>query len=234
MTLFYSATILTSAFLLFTIQLMIGKVMLPYFGGSPSVWNTSMMFYQILLLAGYAYAHVLGTRVPTRLQPVLHWGLLAASLVFIRFAILPAQVEDVTAAPIITQLNIMTVLVGLPFFALSATAPLLQRWFFLTQPDAGNKVYMLYATSNLGSFLALLAYPFLIEPLTTLSQQIDVWRLLQFTLMAMFVITGVGVLRASKPQTANIPATTDKTPPIAARSILYWIWLSCPRPSRLG
>lgn len=225
MTLIYSTTILLSAFLLFTIQLIIGKVMLPYFGGSPSVWNTSMMFYQILLLAGYVYAHILGTRVAIRWQPVIHWALIAASLVFIAFTINPDQLANASTAPIITQLKLMCLVVGLPFFVLSATAPLIQRWFFITQPDANAKAYLLYATSNLGSFLALLAYPFLIEPLLNLDQQTHIWRFLQFTLVALFVISGLSVMDAKSARIKQETVVT-KTPPIPLKRILFWILLA--------
>jgi spermidine synthase len=227
MTMIYGATIFLSAFLLFTVQLLIGKVMLPYFGGSPSVWITSMMFYQILLLAGYIYAHVLGTRIRPSLQPILHLSLFIASIVFIHFTIPAERAAGASSSPVMTQLILMSGLVGLPFFVLSATAPLIQRWFFLATPQADQKVYLLYATSNLGSFLALLAYPFIVEPLLNVSDQILIWRVMQVSLFFMFTLCGLAVLNSKKAiAKSEHAATIESATPIKFERILLWLALA--------
>src|SRR6266567_6315548 len=152
-------TIFLSAFLLFQVQPMMGRFVLPWFGGGPTVWTNCMLFFQVVLVAGYAYAHWLGSRSSTRLQSSIHLTLLAASLLFLPLAprALLAQ-QSAGGDPSARILLVLAASIGGPYFLLSATGPLVQRWFHLTQP--GKAPWRLYSLSNLGSFLALLTYPF--------------------------------------------------------------------------
>lgn len=171
--LIYASTIFLSAFLLFQIQPMAGKYILPWFGGSPAVWTTCMLFFQLLLLAGYLYAHLITRHFVQRKQVVFHIGLIAAALLLLPVtpdaAYKPAGDED----PTLQILLILTASVGLPYFLLAATGPLLQAWFRLLY--AGTSPYRLYALSNFGSLLALLSYPFVVEPSLRLRTQSIGW-----------------------------------------------------------
>ena len=158
----YGLAIFISAFLLFQVQLIIGKLLLPWFGGAPSVWTTCMLFFQALLLAGYAYAHWLNSRPALRRQAQIHGALLALSLAVLAFSIwkwgspiLPGKAAslDAHADPVTSIFLILLGAVGLPFFVLSTTSPLLQRWHLAS---GGIAPYRLYAVSNAGSMLARL------------------------------------------------------------------------------
>lgn len=178
----YAITIFLSAFLLFQVQLLLGKYLLPWFGGAAAVWATCMLFFQVLLLAGYAYAHWLTARLCLRWQRRLHLLVVIASL----GALLALAASWGTpllpdggwkpldsAAPIGRLLQLLAVAVGLPFFVLATTGALLQAWFAAAHP--GVSPYRLYALSNLGSLLGLLSYPFAIELFVPLNVQAWVW-----------------------------------------------------------
>ena len=169
----YAATIFLSAFLLFQVQPLIAKFILPWFGGSAAVWNAALLFFQLLLLAGYFYAHVLIRYCKPKQQFYIHAVLLALSLAFL--PIIPSAGWKATGAadPTLRILLLMGATVGLPYTILSATSPLLQAWFLRTH--AGAIPYRLFALSNLGSMLALLSYPTLVEPTLTLHNQAVIW-----------------------------------------------------------
>ncbi len=171
--LIYVITSFISAVLLFQVEPLIGKSLLPWFGGNPSVWTTCLMFFQAMMLGGYAYAHLVITKLGPRAQVVVHLAVLTAGFAFAR--VLPTEDWMPTGQeqPLAHLLTVLLVHVGVPFFALSATAPLLQSWFFAKHP--GRSPYPLYAVSNAGSLLALLAYPFVVEPLWPLSTQETIW-----------------------------------------------------------
>jgi hypothetical protein len=159
--LLYALTISVSAFLLFEVQPVIAKIILPWFGGSSGVWSTCMLFFQLVLVLGYAYAHWLSKLAP-RKQAVAHISLLAVSLVALPIIPNPAWKHSGIGQPSLTILALLLVTVGLPYFVLSSTSPLLQAWYARTHP--GGLPYRLFALSNFCSMLALLSYPFLIEP----------------------------------------------------------------------
>lgn len=169
----FAATVFLSVFLLFQVQPMIGKYILPWFGSTPGVWATSLLFFQLMLLGGYAYAHFVVGRLTWRRQALVHSVLLG--LVLITLPITPAEALKPTGseAPVSRILFILTLSVGAPFFLLSTTAPLLQSWFARLVP--GRSPYRLYALSNLGSLLALLSYPFVVEPSLRLRTQTSIW-----------------------------------------------------------
>ncbi len=168
-----AATVFLSAFLLFQVQPIIGKYILPWFGATPGVWATALLFFQLMLLGGYAYAHFIVSRLTWHQQAVLHTVLLAVALVSLPItpteALKPANAD----APILHILHILTVTIGAPYLLLSATAPLIQRWHAQLHP--GRSTYRLYALSNLGSLLALLSYPLLVEPYFRLRSQTSSW-----------------------------------------------------------
>lgn len=169
----FALTIFTGAFLLFQVQPLIGKYILPWFGGSPAVWTTCLLFFQVFLLGGYAYAHCLARWFKPRVQTVTHLALVAAALAFL--PITPDGDWKAVGAedPTWRILALLVVSIGAPYFVLSATGPLMQHWFALARP--GVSPYRLYALSNAGSLLALLSYPFLFEPLFTRQTQAALW-----------------------------------------------------------
>ncbi len=171
----FAMTVFISAFLLFQIQPLISKAILPWFGGTPSVWTTCMLFFQTLLCGGYTYSHLLTDRLPTRWQAMLHVTLLAVTLAFLNILPSIAWKPDGNESPTLRIALLLLSTVGLPYFVLSTTGPLLLRWYSLVEP--GTSPYRLYALSNAGSLLALLSYPFLFEPLMRLSIQANSWSI---------------------------------------------------------
>ena len=171
--LLFALTLFVSASLLFCVQPMIAKMILPLLGGSPSVWNTCMVFFQAMLLAGYAYAHTTTVWLGVRRQVVLHLGLLSLPLLVLPFAITEGTARSLSpdGNPAGWLLGLLLVSVGLPFFFVATTAPLLQMWFAETGHPSGKDPYHLYGASNLGSLLALLGYPILMEPYLRLASQ---------------------------------------------------------------
>jgi hypothetical protein len=175
-------TIFLSAFLLFMVQLMLGKRILPWFGGTPAVWTTCMLFFQVTLLAGYGYAHALGQKLGARKQAVVHLGLLVVALGWLGWWAVQWSVPllaDASWKPEGTEppqgqiLMLLLVSVGLPFLLLSTTSPLLQAWF--SRAGHGEGTYRLYAVSNVGSLLGLVSYPFVIERWLPLQTQAWFW-----------------------------------------------------------
>ncbi len=185
----FGATIFLGAFLLFQVQPVIGKLILPWFGGSPGVWTTCMLVFQCLLFGGYAYAHIVTSRLRLRAQVVLHCGLL-----FLAAVMLPITPDDgwKPLSGESPQWNIILLLlahVGAPYFLLSATGPLLQSW--LSQTDWIDRPYRLYSLSNVGSMLALLSFPFGVEIWFTSSQQAGLWS---YAFVLYGVLCGIGAI----------------------------------------
>jgi len=171
----YAVAIFTSAFLLFQVQPLAGKYILPWFGGSPAVWTTCLLFFQTVLFAGYAYAHFSNSWYPARQQALIHLTFVAAAAVVALVHLLPDATWEPrgNVKPIESILVLLSVSVGLPYFVLSATGPLLQAWFARSFPD--RIPYRLYALSNFGSLLALISYPFFFEPTFSLPIQARIW-----------------------------------------------------------
>ncbi|MFH0975269.1 MAG: hypothetical protein V1874_05740 [Spirochaetota bacterium] len=217
----YALSIFLSAFLVFVVELLIGKFLLPWFGGTPSVWTTCLMFFQLLLLGGYAYSYwVAGIKNPLR-QRNTHIALLVISMIWIAvFAIqcgsplLPSanfRPED-SSFPVIKIVVLLFLSVGLPFFVLSANGPLVQAWFSRVFPNAHT--YRLYSLSNLGSLLGLLTYPILIEPHFNLKNQAVIWTaaFLAFSILTAFCAIMAGRIRMVKQSAAPKKAEVVKTP----------------------
>ena len=225
--LLFATTVFTSAFLLFLVQPIIAKQILPWFGGNASVWTVCMVFFQLVLLAGYAYADAMARRLSPRAQATVHTVLLAASLAFLPILASEAwkPAPDTEPAPRILLLLLTTI--GLPYFLLSTTGPLVQSWFARSFPSA--TVYRLFALSNLASLVALLAYPPIIEPAITLQAQSYAWSgiYVAFALLC----AGSAWLAAGKPLLTNPVETvmnpqTGGEPAPRARDYAFWLALS--------
>jgi len=173
--LFFALTLFVSATLLFVVQPMFAKMVLPLLGGSPAVWNTCMVFYQGSLLVGYLYAHFSTRWLGVRRQAALHLVILCLPWLVLPVGMATAWTPPAEASPVPWLLMLLTVSVGLPFFVVSASAPMLQAWFAETGHPAAKDPYFLYAASNLGSMLALLGYPIILEPLLSLGGQSTAW-----------------------------------------------------------
>ncbi len=197
----FVAVTLLSAFLLFSVQPMFAKMVLPWLGGSPAVWSVAMVFFQALLLCGYLYAHLSVTYLPHRAAVALH-----AVLALAAFMALPLGVSQAFGTPpeenqAFWLIGVFTASVGLPFFVLSATAPLLQAWFARSGHENADNPYFLYVASNVGSFAALISYPILIEPLLALHGQTVIWMWMFGVLLAGLAVCGL-FARAGSPVTA--------------------------------
>ena len=217
----FVATILVGSFLLFMVQPMVARAALPRLGGAPNVWNSAMLVYQALLLAGYGYAHWLG-RFPVRRQATIHLALLA-------LAALTLPVHLATLAPATPGWEAVWVpalfatSIGPVFFVVSAQAPLMQRWY--SADGAAGNPYALYAASNLGSFAGLIAYPLLMEPMLPLRAQAWLWTGGYALLMALIAACALA-RRNAGPVAALAMTEGDAADPISARRILLWLALS--------
>jgi predicted O-methyltransferase YrrM len=214
----FAVAIFTSASLVFVVQPMVSKLVLPMLGGSPSVWNTSMVFFQTALLIGYGYAHLLQRIRSLKLQAIIHLGLLSAAALFLPLQITGVLGEPASSAPNVWLLATLALSVGAPFSILSATAPLLQAWYARVRADHadGQNPYVLYAASNLGSFLALLAYPALLEPLMSLSVQRTSWTG-GYGLFVILVMALAALIWRRRVQNAPEPAPLAPSAPIPWR-----------------
>jgi hypothetical protein len=222
----YTSAIFVSALLLFSVQPLFTKMVLPRLGGSPAVWSVAMVFFQSLLLGGYAYAHYL-MRLRNRMIPVaIHLALLVIALLTLPLSIASGWGEPPTSGYAFWLLGLFAVSIGLPFFALAANNPLLQAWFVRTGHPNGPDPYFLYASSNIGSFLALLSYPVLLEPMFTLRTQNLLWTSGYGLLIVL--IAGCGLLLLRSPANAAVDMPTAETdapaPPRVSRA--RWIFLA--------
>src|SRR5579859_4289428 len=206
MLILYTTTIFLGALLLFWVQPMAGRMLLPLLGGVPAVWNTAMVFYQTALLAGYAYAHFATKRLGVRRQAILHIPLLFLPLLTLPIVIPHGWTPPTTQNPIPWLLTVLAVMVGLPFFVLSATSPLLQRWFSASDHRHAKDPYFLYAASNCGSLLALISYPIFIEPHLRLSQQSRWWAMGYGVLAVLTAACGVCIWRFARNPVAEAPS----------------------------
>lgn len=192
----YTSTLALSAVLLFWIQPLFAKMVLPMLGGAPAVWNTSMVFFQAALLAGYAYAHFSTQWLDVRRQSALHLLLLVAAFLVLPIAVATNWSPPTEGNPVAWLIALLAVSIGLPFFVLSATAPLLQKWFSHTNHRDSSNPYFLYAASNFGSIIALLAYPVLFEPFLGLAEQSKAWTV-AYGVLAVLMAACAFLLRRS-------------------------------------
>ncbi|MFN0166843.1 MAG: spermidine synthase [Bryobacteraceae bacterium] len=222
--LLYALTIFLSAFLLFQIQPLIARLILPWFGGAAGVWTTCVLFFQILLLGGYAYAHGLVRRLPRRRQSLLHLTLLALSLAALPIIPSARWKPAPQDEPTFRILALLAVTVGLPYFLLSTTGPLIQAWFARDSRTQTMSPYRLYALSNLGSMLALLSYPVGIEPWLSGHRQAWLWS----GAYVLFAILCGSVAWKGR-SAAALPAgsTTAEPPPSFSRMLLWTALTAC-------
>jgi hypothetical protein len=244
--LLFALTMFVSATLLFLVQPMVGKMVLPLLGGTPAVWNTCMVFYQGLLLLGYYYAHQSTSRLDTKKQTTLHAVLLL--MTFGMLLIAAALTANNSPIPIAKSLSpqgddypffgvivVLTVAIGLPFFIVSTSAPLLQKWFAATGHPSAKDPYFLYAASNFGSLLALIAYPAVVEPNLLVVHQAWVWAAGFGVLVVLVIACAAAVNRGpmltapskNKDKSGSLLSKIDEAPDVAPTRWrkLRWIGL---------
>lgn len=189
--LLFAGTLFISATLMFVLQPMFGKTLLPFLGGTPAVWNTCMVFYQTLLFLAYLYAHYLSSRLKQQRQVQIHGLVIAISLIVLPLTLPENNMPPTDSDPTLWLMGTLLVAIGLPFFIVSTTSPLLQKWFAQTGHHTSDDPYYLYAASNAGSVIALLSYLFLIEPNIGLVEQRMFWSM-GYVLLCIFIL-GCGI-----------------------------------------
>ena len=207
--LIFAATILLSAALMFTVEFMFAKMVLPRLGGSPAVWNTCLVFYQAVLMAGYVYAHLSLKWLGPRRQSLLHVALLCAACISLPIGVARGWTPPSEGNPVAWLLALLAVCLGLPFFCISASAPLLQAWFSRCGGRAAKDPYFLYAASNLGSLAGLAAYPLVIERFVTLKLQTQWWSAGYGLLIGLFGICAAAVWIAGRRTAAATEAVAS-------------------------
>jgi SAM-dependent methyltransferase len=233
----FSLAMFIGATLLFMVEPMFGKMVLPLLGGSPAVWNTCMVFYQGALLAGYLYAHLAPKWLGVRRQAAFHLGVLLLVMFTLPIEIFHGWTPPASANPVIWMLMLLLLSVGLPFFVVSTTAPLLQKWFAQTGHAFAHDPYFLYGASNLGSLLALVAYPVLIEPYLRLHNQSWTWAGGYVLLVALVSLCGVMLWRVSGQAAAatgqgaaalasSPGSATPAVSPLTLSQRLWWVLLA--------
>jgi hypothetical protein len=221
----FAAKILLGAFLVFQVQPVISKCVLPWFGGTPAVWTTCMLFFQVLLFGGYAYAHLLRTLFQPRQQALIHLILLCAAALMLPIEPSAAWKPTGSESPTLYLLWMLAAHVGLPYFVLSSTGPLVQAW--LSYQDDSDRVYRLYALSNAGSLVALLSYPFLVEPFLSVSYQSSVWSLMFCAFVIVQAVVAVSLFRvAPTPRpTAIVECRDDSNEDVSWGLRAAWVGL---------
>ena len=209
-------TLFVNAALLFAVQPMFSKMVLPMLGGTPAVWNTCMLFFQTALLAGYLYAHVTTKWLDVRKQSLLQLVLFALTFLTLPVAVASGWKPNGSEMPVWWLAGLLTVSLGAPFFMLSTGAPLLQRWFSESGHPAAANPYFLYAASNLGSMVALLAYPLLLEPHLRLAQQSELWTI-AYVLLVLLIASCAYVVRRGMVGAAALEPSATR--PVAADAI---------------
>src|ERR1035437_9301314 len=220
----YAITIFTGAFLLFQVEPLLARYILPWFGGTSAVWITCMLFFQLLLVVGYAYSHLIASRLQPRMQAIVHIAIVCACVLLMGTLALTWQ-SAITPGPNWKPPNPDFPITR--FFILSTTGPLLQAWF--ARSHEGASPYRLYALSNVGSLMALVTYPFLVEPALTLKAQAIVWSLL-FVGFAMGVGLCARSIRHVPPSdvsAVDVAESEDLRIPVPTRSTrILWIALA--------
>ena len=222
----FAGTLFSSATLMFILQPMFGKILLPLLGGSPAVWNTCMVFYQILLFLGYLYAHFLSSHVKQKRQIQIH-----VILILISFLALPIGLSENTVPP--TESNptwwllwTLFLAIGLPFFVVSTTAPLLQKWFAHVGHHTSGDPYYLYTASNAGSLISLLSYPFLVEPNIGLTLQKNLWSCGFVVLCTLIISCGFVLWRSGQQDEITTEQSNATVEPLSIATKLHWLVLA--------
>lgn len=218
----YAITMFGSAALLFVVQPMVAKLLLPHLGGSSAVWTTCMLFFQAALLAGYGYAHLGARFLSPRRQAMVHLPLMLLAFVSLPIA-LPELGLDASQTPVAWLLVALVAAVGLPFFVVSTSAPLLQHWFAHTGHETADDPYHLYAASNLGSMTALLGYPFVIEPFLGVHTQTVVWTGIYGLLVLATAGCAKQIWDVRKTRASKDSSDEENAPPLSWKRRAYWI-----------
>ncbi len=227
----YAITLLISSSLLFLVQPMVAKMIQPVLGGTPAVWNTSMVFFQALLLGGYLYAHLSTRWLGTRKQAIIHLVIMVIGLAFLPVAFGSPSDPAGLESPAFWLLTTLFIGVGWPFFVISTSAPLLQKWFSTIDHPRAADPYHLYAASNVGSVLALLAYPFVVEPLIGLQAQATLWAVAYFILIASVGTCAVILWKSPPPPKGKVDSEAPPASiiPVTWRRRSRWvIWAFIP------
>src|SRR5712692_4999208 len=219
----FTAAIFTSAALLFMVQPMFTKMVLPRLGGAPSVWSVAIVFFQAALLAGYAYAHWLTRCASPRVSAAIHLAVMIAASLALPLSIAAGWGRPPARGEALWLMGLFTASIGLPFFALAANSPLLQAWFAGTDHPAAKDPYFLYAASNVGSFFALVSYPIVIEPFVRLGDQAWSWSIGFCLLIAL--LAGCGALRWHSPH-ENVRADGTAEAPPSWKDAGFWMALA--------
>jgi hypothetical protein len=222
----YAAAIFLSAALLFAVQPLFTKMVLPRLGGAPSVWSVAMVFFQCVLLAGYAYAHALTRFLPGRPSFIIHLVVLAVATFALPLAVAAGWGRQPEQGEALWLMGLFAASIGLPFLALSANGPLLQAWFARSAHPSANRPYFLYAVSNVGSLLALLSYPLAFEPLTTVGQQSRMWSVGFYALIVLIAACGLLVWRSATLVTASAEDAAPESPAPTWRDAGAWTALA--------
>ncbi|MEL6597789.1 MAG: transporter, partial [Pseudomonadota bacterium] len=216
----FTSTIFLSASLLFFVQPLFAKLVLPHIGGAPAVWTTAMLFFQTVLIAGYLYAHLSTKYLPVKAQIAVHLALWALALFFLPLSVPDTWSYDPNASPALQTLILFALGVGLPFAVLSANAPLIQSWYAKSGGPSADDPYFLYGASNLGSLIALLAFPLAAEPLLGATTIGWGWAM-------GFVVLGAGLLISGLTAQGDVPVVSTKTfTAPSAKSIAWWLALA--------
>ena len=225
--LLFATTIFLSALLLFWIQLAMAKLLLPRLGGTPAVWNTCMLFFQTLLLAGYSYVLVTTSRIGVRKQALLHSVLILLSCLYLPLT-LAGSVGSISEQhyPALWLFGYLLTAIGLPIFLISTTSPLLQKWFTHTGHHSANDPYFLFAVSNAGSLLALISYPLLLEPNLKLSRQTQLWVVAYVVFLVLSVGCVLALWKSSRAEPVEAPTEDHVVSPISLKRRLWWILLA--------
>jgi spermidine synthase len=218
----FASTLFSSALLMFVLQPLFGKLLLPLLGGTPAVWNSCMVFYQSVLFLGYLYAHLLGTRLNSKVQVTVHLVVIALSFLALPVGLPENLLPSTETNPTFWIFSTLALAIGLPFFILSTTAPLIQKWFAHVGHKDSEDPYFLYAASNTGSLVSLLSYPFLVEPNLGLTAQQSDWSI-GFVFLCV-LIASCGAMLWKNYQTIESESVTNSTsaPPLSFKTKLYW------------
>ncbi len=223
----FAGTLFTSASLMFVVQPMFGKILLPLLGGTPAVWNTCMVFYQIVLFLGYLYAHYLTRKQDKQRQIQIHAAVLLISFIALPLALPEGAAPPVDSNPTLWLIWILFVSIGLPFFVVSTTSTLLQKWFASIGHHTSHDPYYLYAASNTGSLLALLSYPFLLEPNIGLADQRIFWSIGYGILAILIAVCGLTLWRShQQTKESNSEISNNDVKPLKLTTKLHWLMLA--------
>ena len=218
----FASTLFSSALLMFVLQPLFGKLLLPLLGGTPAVWNSCMVFYQSVLFLGYLYAHLLGTRLKANNQIIVHLAVIALSFLALPVGLPENLIPPTESNPTFWLFSTLALAIGLPFFVLSTTAPLIQKWFSHVGHHTSHDPYFLYAASNTGSLVSLLSYPFLIEPNWGLNAQQSDWTLGYVALCVLIAVCGFALWKNYQMSNSETIQTSTNAPPLSWKTQFYW------------